>query len=92
VTTLAPFVVHVASAPVGATQSCAACDFVLTDNSAWFEGRVAVPAGDDSRGPSWWPNGAQVATDKTATSRGGMTYLVDDRPLDDDERYCAGAN
>lgn len=92
-TTLAPFAVHVAAPPVGMVQQCAACGFVLTDNTAWAEGRVAVMDGDD-RGLTWWPTGERVATDKTSPRSGGMTYVLgpEDRPLADDERMCAGVN
>lgn len=93
-TTLAPFVVHTAAAAIGWVQPCAACGWPLIDNTAWAEGRVAVPIEDDGRGPSWWPVGAQVATDKASSRDGGMTYVVapDGRPLDDDERLCGGTN
>lgn len=90
---LDPFTVHTAAPPIGWVQSCAACGFVLLDNTAWSEGRVAVMEGDD-RGPSWWPAGQRIGTDKTADQRGGMTYVVNPpaRPLADDERVCAGVN
>jgi hypothetical protein len=90
---LAPFVVHVAAPPVGMMQSCAACGFVLTDNAAWAEGRVAVMDGDDG-GPSWWPVGERIATDRTGGRSASTTYVIgpEGRPLADDERLCAGAN
>jgi hypothetical protein len=93
-TALAPFVVHTAAPPVGAVQSCAACGWGIVDNTPWFEGQVAVPEGDADRGPGWYPAGARVATDKTAPGAGGMTYLLgpEGRPLDGDERLCAGTN
>lgn len=87
-----PFVVHTAAAPAGATQHCASCGWPLQDNTSWAEGHVAVVHGDD-RGPTWWPAGARVATDKPAPDVGGTTYALDDtRALAEDERYCAGAN
>lgn len=61
------------------------------DNTAWAEGRMAVPEGDE-RGPSWWPAGQRIATDKPTPGAGGMTYVLNDRPLAEDERYCAGTN
>ena len=91
-TGLEPFTVHVAAPSIGWIQTCAACGFTLLDNTAWGEGRVQMPVGDADRGPSWWPVGQQIATDKTAASRGGMTYVIEGRPLDDDERMCAGVN
>lgn len=93
-TTLAPFVVHTTAPPVGWVQRCASCGWVLQDNTAWFEGRVAVPTEDADRGPSWWPTGDRIATDKTTPGAGGMTYAVgpEGRSLDADERYCAGVN
>jgi hypothetical protein len=87
VTTLAPFVVHTAGAPVDALQRCVPCGFVLTDNTAWFEGRVAIPIGQDDHGPSWWPSGALVATDKNG-SHVSITYVVDGRHLAPDEIPC----
>lgn len=89
---LAPFVVHIAANPVGMVQSCSACGWPLMDNTAWTEGRVAVPDADAGRGPSWWPAGQRIATDKPTPDRGGVTYTVNDRPLGDDERLCAGTN
>lgn len=89
---LEPLIVHVAAPPVGLLQRCAACQFVLMDNTAWAEGRVAVMEGDD-RGMSWWPVGERIATDKTGERRASITYVVQaGRDLDDDERVCAGSN
>jgi hypothetical protein len=90
---LAPFVVHIAAAPAGTVQACVSCGFTLIDNTAWTEGRAAVPDGDSDRGPAWWPSGARIATDKTTPTTGGTTYLIaTDRELAEDERWCAGAN
>lgn len=91
--TLPPFVVHVAAAPVGLTQTCA-CGWVLADAAPWAEGRVAVPDGSERDGPGWWPTGARVATDKATPTSGGMSYVLnpDDRPLADDERLCGATN
>lgn len=89
-TILAPFVVHTAGPPTGAVQRCGTCGFVIMDNTAWFEGCVMVMNGDDC-GPSWWPFGALVATDK-ADGCASITYVVEGRELDADERPCAGAN
>jgi hypothetical protein len=88
------FAVHVAGEPGGDhVQRCVPCGAVLTDNRPWWEGRVAVPEGSERDGPSWWPAGALVATDKTHDGRphpgGSMTYAVDPtRRLDNDERPC----
>ncbi|MEV1013766.1 hypothetical protein AB0I89_23735 [Micromonospora sp. NPDC049801] len=89
---LEPFTVHIAAPPIGLLQRCAACQFVLTDNTAWAEGRVAVMDGDDT-GMSWWPAGERIATDKTGEQRASITYVVQaGRRLDDDERLCSGSN
>lgn len=92
---LPPMLVHVAGEPgPDHLQRCVACGFVLTDNTAWWsEGGVAVwsPDGDAAdAGPSWWPSGALVATDKEPGSgKPSITYTVDAAiPLDDDERPC----
>lgn len=91
-TDTAVWTVHVSGEPIGWVQSCVACRFVLIDNKAWPEGRAAVVDTDD-RGPTWWPAGARIGTDKTSESRGGCTYVLDeDRDLDNNERLCAGAN
>lgn len=85
------FEVHVAGEPAGDhIQRCVACGAVLIDNRPWWEGRVAVPVDDAATaGPSWWPVGALVATDKRRDGTGGgMTYTVDGRGLADDERPC----
>ncbi|WP_341719948.1 hypothetical protein QQG74_09680 [Micromonospora sp. FIMYZ51] len=89
---LDPFKVHIAAPPVGLVQRCAACQLVLMDNTAWVEGRVAVIEGDDA-GPSWWPVGERIATDKTEARQPSITYVVAaGRTLDDDEQPCAGSN
>jgi hypothetical protein len=87
--------VHVAGEPTpDHLQRCVPCGTVLTDNTGWWEGRVAVPTlGDDDpgpAGPSWWPSGALVATDKEIGShRASITYVVESgTPLDDDEKPC----
>ena len=90
--TLAPFVVHTAAAPDGPIQRCGTCGVTLLDNTAWFEGRVAVPDGQPDDGPGWWEFGALIATDKDGSRNASITYAVNDRDLDDDERLCAGAN
>jgi hypothetical protein len=94
------FVVHVAAAPVhlpatadaGAqlAQRCLACGFVLVDNTGWLtEGGVLVPDGQTG-GPSWFPIGDLVGTDKTAEKPSGMTYVKPEgRPLDANERPCS---
>jgi hypothetical protein len=47
----------------------------------------------DNSGPSWWPAGERIATDKTEQRRASITYVVAaDRPLDADEQMCAGSN
>lgn len=87
-----PLLVHVAGEPQpDHLQRCVPCGTVLTDNRAWLEGNVAVMDGDDS-GPSWWPAGALVATDKKPGShQPSITYVVESgTPLDDDERSCVG--
>lgn len=86
------FTVHAAGAPApDHRQRCFSCGFVLLDNSGWDAGLVAVPDADAGRGPSWYPVGALVATDKTEERRGGMTYVVpSERPLAGDERPCTG--
>lgn len=88
-TTLPPFIVHTAAAPgPDMLQRCVLCGFVLTDNTAWAEGRIAVMEGDDS-GPSWWPAAALVATDKTpGSAMASCTYTLDGRGLDHDEQLC----
>ena len=59
---------------------------MLEDNTAWFEGRVAVPVDQADRGPLWFPTGKRVAVfDNCAFT------IQDDRPLDDGERLCVGA-
>lgn len=87
----APFIVHVAGEPsTDHRQRCVPCGTVLTDNRPWWsEDGVALVDGDE-RGPSWWPAGALVATDKEPDSHhASVTYVVDaDRGLDDDERPC----
>lgn len=91
---LAPFVVHVAGEPADWLQRCVACGVVLTDNTAWPAGRVAVAGDDDPHGgPSWWPVSALVATDKVeGSNRASCTYTVEPgRALDDDERPCVTA-
>lgn len=78
--------VHTVSAPIGATQVCSACGHVLQDNTAWFEGRVMVPEGQERTGPMWWPTGERIA------ELGACTAVLPGRPLEADERMCAGAN
>jgi hypothetical protein len=79
--------VHSAAPPLGPVQTCMACWRIIQDNRPWYEGRVAVPPGQDDRGPSWWPAGALVGKSH------GMTYLVEGRPLHTPlERLCNGAN
>ncbi|WP_431935814.1 hypothetical protein [Micromonospora sp. RP3T] len=89
------FVVHVAGEPGDDHQQrCVPCGVVLLDNRPWWEGRAAVPTTDvDEAGPSWWPAGALVATDKPTNGRAAsMTYVVGGgRGLDDDERPCTPA-
>jgi hypothetical protein len=92
VNTLAPFVVHTAGNPVGPVQHCTTCRFVVMDHTARFEGRAMIPDSQPDDGPSWWPFGALVATDKTDGSHASITYVLNDRGLADDERLCAGAN
>lgn len=89
---VAPWTIHIAGEPIGAYQQCVACGFVLADNTAWLEGRVAVPDADTNRSPTWWPAGQRIGTDKTATNRGGCTYVLSNRDLDDDGRLCFGVN
>lgn len=91
---LDPFAVHTAGPPIDWVQWCAACGWPVVDNTAWVEGRVAVPASDDGCELSWFPVGARVATDKPTPTSGGMTYLLapESRRLADDERLCAGNN
>lgn len=86
---LSPFLVHVAGNPQDDhLQHCVACGAPLMDNRPWYEGRVAVPVGQETDGPGWWPAGALVATDKQPGTA-GMTYVVDkDRPLSADEMAC----
>jgi hypothetical protein len=87
------FLVHVAGVPApDHIQRCVACGVELLDNRARAEGRVAVSDGDAGRGPTWWPPGALVATDKPRNGTGvSMTYVVDGGDLDDDERPCTPA-
>lgn len=88
----APFLVHVAGSPMALVQRCIACHTILTDNTGWAEGRVAVMDGDDS-GPSWWPVGQKIATDKEPGScSASMTYVVEGDELGDDEQPCVGVN
>ncbi len=85
---LPPFTVHIAGKPHDHVQHCVPCGAVLIDNTAWAEGRVAVPVGQENTGPGWWPAGALIATDKQP-GESGMTYVVDkDRPLGADEVAC----
>jgi hypothetical protein len=86
--------VHVAGTPgPDHVQRCVPCGAVLFDNRPWYEGRVAVMDSDEREGPSWWPAGALVATDKPRDGRGaGMTYTVDPAVgLDDNEQPCTPA-
>jgi hypothetical protein len=82
------FQVHRAAPPLGTAQVCVLCFRVLQDNRPWYEGRVAVPTGQEQGGPTWWPTGALVG------KLGGMTYLAaEDRPLDPShECLCNGVN
>jgi hypothetical protein len=83
-----------------ATQRCVACGFLLIDNTAWLAGRAEVvlelaaegggtiPARTVD-GPSWYPAGALIGTDKTSETAGGMTYVKPDgAALDDNETAC----
>jgi hypothetical protein len=94
VAALAPLVVHVAGAADGLVQRCVACGAELYDNRAWFEGQAAVltGTGETEDGPSWWPVGALVATDKDGSGqpscRPSITYVIEGRPLEDDEHPC----
>ena len=81
-----PWTVHTAGTPLGAIQTCTGCGHVLQDNAPWFEGRVAIPEDQDDTGPSWWPVGQRIA------QLGSCTITLPDRPLEADERLCAGAN
>ena len=81
-----PWIVHVAGAPIGAIQRCDSCGHVLQDNTAWYEGRVAVPVDQSDRGPAWFATGQRIA------ELGNCSVALPDRPLEDDERLCAGAN
>lgn len=88
---LPPFLVHVAGAPgADGQQRCVPCGVVLLDARPQLEGRAMIPDGQPYDGPSWWPPGALVATDKVEGSREpSMTYVVDQaRGLADDERPC----
>jgi hypothetical protein len=94
------WIIHVAGPPVGAAQTCVACGYILMDNTPWIEGRVAVMEGDDS-GPGWWPAGERIGTNDLGSPRavpnvpvGGCTFVVGPpgRPLEADERLCAGVN
>lgn len=78
--------VHTAGNPLGAVQSCAACGHILQDNTGWAEGRVEVEESWGDRGPVWFPAGERVA------EFGNCTVTLPDRPLEADERLCAGAN
>jgi hypothetical protein len=86
--------VHVAGEPsADHRQRCIPCGAVLTDNRGWFsEEGVMVMEGDD-RGPSWWPAGSLVATDKEPDShQASITYVINpDHGLADDERPCVSA-
>jgi hypothetical protein len=89
---VSPWTVHIAGTPVGPIQACVACGFILEDATPWLEGRVAVPDGQDAS-HRWWPVGALIGTDKQPGERGGCTFVLEEgRPLDADERMCAGAN
>lgn len=81
-----PWTVHTAAPPVGPVQTCAACGHTLQDNTPWYEGRVAVPEGQENDGPPWWPAGERIA------QLGACTFVLPARPLEPDERLCAGAN
>lgn len=86
---LPPFIVHVAGNPqTDHLQHCVACGVLLLDNRPWYEGRVAVPVGQENDGPGWWPAGALVATDKQP-GQAGMTYVIEkDQPLSANEMPC----
>lgn len=80
-----PWTVHTAAPPVGLIQTCAACGHILEDNTAWAEGRVAVPE-EQSAEMMWWPTGERIA------QLGICTFVLPERPLEADEQLCAGAN
>lgn len=87
-----PILVHVAGAGPSSpdhVQRCLSCGAELYDGRPFFEGRAVVLAGDDD-GPSWWPAGALVATDRHVAGNGPViTYVVEAAvPLDDDEQPC----
>lgn len=88
-----PVLVHVAGEPQpDHLQRCVPCGTVLNDNRSWWAGTVAVMDGDDT-GPSWWPVGALVATDKEPGShQPSITYVIEQSVgLDDNERPCVSA-
>jgi hypothetical protein len=87
------FEVHVAGVPgPDHIQRCLPCGAVLYNGRPWYEGRIAVPVGQERDGPGWWPAGALVATDKprdgSAHPGGSMTFVIEGRALDPDERPC----
>ncbi len=89
-------VVHVAGAPQpDHLQRCVPCGTVLTDNRAWWSDQGVAVWSDspDDAGPSWWPAGALVATDKQPGSTApSITYVIEEGiPLDDDEKPCVSA-
>lgn len=79
------WIVHTAAEPIGAVQRCAACGHVLEDWTAALEGRVMTLEGDNRSLP-WWPVGQKIA------QNGPASVILPDRPLEADERLCAGAN
>lgn len=81
------FAVHIAGQPVDWAQTCSRCDALIQDNTAWWTGRVAVPTADAGRGPTWWPVGERVGRGEHPNLP-TITYLVGDRPLDEDEHPC----
>lgn len=77
-----PFIVHSAGPMVAARQACTRCGHVLMDYSGQ-EVAVALQPGETEPAPlGFWQEGAQVAV------RGGMSFVVEGRPLDGDEREC----
>lgn len=90
-----PILVHVAGAPgPDRVQRCLSCGAELYDGRPHYEGRTVVLIGEpDLDGPSWWPAGALVATDRHVAGNGPViTYVVEANvPLDDDEEQpCTG--
>ncbi|HEY9408909.1 MAG TPA: hypothetical protein VIP77_04950 [Jiangellaceae bacterium] len=81
-----PFIVHLAGPMVGARQACTRCGHALIDYTGQ-EIAVALQPGETEPAPlGAWAEGAQVAT------LGGASFVIEGRPLEEDEQKCRPAS